>query len=88
MGESVGTEKDGSVAGSVKSTKSNLRGRSASAKGLPSDEVAQALEKVRRKKMRKHQKLGHKGETDRWQPDWKPKHLFSGKRGIGKTDRR
>ncbi|THD24254.1 Nucleolar GTP-binding protein 1 [Fasciola hepatica] len=29
-----------------------------------------------------------KGEGDHHIPDWKPKHLFSGKRSTGKTDRR
>jgi len=29
-----------------------------------------------------------KGESDRVIPDMKPKHLFTGKRGIGKTERR
>lgn len=29
-----------------------------------------------------------KGEADRHIPDLKPKHLFTGKRGVGKTDRR
>jgi len=57
-------------------------------KGMPSEEVAQSAEKQRRKKMRLHQKLGKRGEADKHIPDWKPKHLFSGKRGIGKTDRR
>lgn len=56
--------------------------------GLPSEEVAQAVEKVRRKRMRFFEKQGKKGEADKHVPDWKPKHLYSGKRGIGKTDRR
>jgi len=65
-----------------------LRARSASAKGLPSEEAGQTVEKRRRKKMRLTNKLGRKGEGDHWVPDLKPKHLYSGKRGIGKTDRR
>jgi len=67
------------------------RGRSASAKGLANEEAAQAAEKKRRKvtKIRyKGRKGGNKGEGDHWVPDLKPKHLYSGKRGIGKTDRR
>jgi len=68
---------------------SAARGRSASMlKGMPSDAVAQKAEKVRRKKMRRMEKFGKKGEADKHIPDWKPKHLYSGKRGIGKTDRR
>lgn len=37
------------------------------------------------KKVKKH---GLKGEADRFIGNKKPKHLFAGKRGIGKTDRR
>ena len=33
-------------------------------------------------------KMARRGEADRHIPDLKPKHLLSGKRGIGKTDRR
>jgi nucleolar GTP-binding protein len=57
-------------------------------RGLPSMEAAQTVEKKRRKQVKTRYKLGHKGEGDRWIPDLKPKHLYSGKRGIGKTDRR
>lgn len=57
-------------------------------KGLPNEETAQAVERLRRKKMRLHEKQGKKGEADKHIPDLKPKHLFTGKRGIGKTDRR
>lgn len=57
-------------------------------KGLASQEAAQTVEKTRRKKMKLFEKQGKKGEADKWVPDWKPKHLFTGKRGIGKTDRR
>merc|ERR1711957_305230 len=64
------------------------RGRSASAKGLPNEDTAQVEELKRRKKMRRLSQQGRKGEADRGIPDLKPKHLYSGKRGIGKTDRR
>mmetsp|Transcript_36018 Transcript_36018/g.76803 ORF Transcript_36018/g.76803 Transcript_36018/m.76803 type:complete len:641 (+) Transcript_36018:86-2008(+) len=57
-------------------------------KGMANEAAAQKAEKVRRKFWRKHAKQGKKGEADHHIPDWKPKHLFSGKRGIGKTDRR
>ena len=33
-------------------------------------------------------KMARKGEGDRHIPDLKPKHLFSGKRPKGSTDRR
>jgi len=76
---SVGT--DGGEDGARARSKSIL-------KGLPSEAVSQAVEKKRRKLTKHKYKLGAKGEGDRWVPDLKPKHLYSGKRGIGKTDRR
>lgn len=65
-----------------------FRSQSRGMQGVPNEAAAEKIEKVRRKKMRLANKLGKKGETDRWVPDLKPKHLYSGKRGIGKTDRR
>lgn len=32
--------------------------------------------------------IGQRGETDKRIPTMMPKHLYSGKRGIGKNDRR
>mmetsp|Transcript_91980 Transcript_91980/g.259869 ORF Transcript_91980/g.259869 Transcript_91980/m.259869 type:complete len:644 (+) Transcript_91980:115-2046(+) len=78
----------GSVDGEMGRTSSVGRARSASIKGLPNDETAEKVEKTRRKRMKLMEKLGKKGESDRHIPDLKPKHLYSGKRGIGKTDRR
>jgi len=43
--------------------------------------LSRAVQKVRNREARK-------GEADRHVPDLKPKHLFSGKRGMGKTDYR
>lgn len=37
---------------------------------------------------KKVKKMGLKGEADRFIGNKMPKHLFSGKRGIGGTDRR
>lgn len=48
----------------------------------------QALEKQRKKLRAGVAKQARKGEADRSIPTLKPKHLYSGKRGIGKTDRR
>ncbi|KAL1828764.1 hypothetical protein DCAR_0208021 [Daucus carota subsp. sativus] len=44
--------------------------------------------KLARNSSNKRNKSARKGEGDRVIPNLKPKHLFSGKRGIGKTDRR
>lgn len=41
-----------------------------------------------KKSMMKRNKDARRGEADRVIPTLKPKHLFSGKRGIGKTSRR
>jgi len=57
-----------------------------STKGLPNEQVAIANEKKRRKQLKMRSKKGKKGEADRHIPDLKPKHLYSGKRGIGHTD--
>ena len=47
------------------------------------------LDAVRMKALKKKvAKNGLKGEADRFIGNKMPKHLFSGKRGIGKTDRR
>jgi nucleolar GTP-binding protein len=44
---------------------------------------------VKRRKIQKRSLTrGQAGDSDRHVYDWKPKHLFSGKRGIGKNDRR
>ncbi|VAI83883.1 unnamed protein product [Triticum turgidum subsp. durum] len=45
------------------------------------EEQREILGKIRKKKARR-------GEADRVIPTLKPKHLFSGKRGVGKTQRR
>jgi nucleolar GTP-binding protein len=47
-----------------------------------------AAETLARKETRKLARNARKGEADRHVFDEKPKHLFSGKRGMGKTDRR
>jgi len=56
--------------------------------GTLKPEIQAAAEIHKRKKTRQLAKLGKKGEADRFISVAKPKHLFSGKRGIGKTDRR
>jgi len=58
-----------------------VRSRSLS-KGFASEEAGLKAEIERRRKMKVRNKLGKKGEKDRTIPDWKPKHLFTGKYGI------
>ncbi|KAI5356268.1 PREDICTED: nucleolar GTP-binding [Prunus dulcis] len=52
-----------------------------------SSQKSQALRKVK-KSVKKRNKDARRGEADRVIPTLKPKHLFSGKRSIGKTQRR
>mmetsp|Transcript_37848 Transcript_37848/g.59059 ORF Transcript_37848/g.59059 Transcript_37848/m.59059 type:complete len:83 (-) Transcript_37848:219-467(-) len=78
---------------------STSRARSQS---VPRDEAGHAYKdkeqqikakKIAQKKVNKLMKVkgkhtAKKGEGDRHIPNLMPKHLFTGKRGIGKTDRR
>jgi len=45
-------------------------------------------EKLAKRSLKPLVRDGRMGESDRHVFDWKPKHLFTGKRGIGNTDRR
>uniref|UniRef100_A0A0R3RVY6 Ribosomal RNA-processing protein 8 n=1 Tax=Elaeophora elaphi TaxID=1147741 RepID=A0A0R3RVY6_9BILA len=56
--------------------------------GIKNDEVREMTKKVGRKKQRNLQHEARKGEADRHVFVKRPKHLFCGKRGLGKTDRR
>lgn len=72
------------------------RGKRARSGSRPPGDVATPEEKLARfkaeKKLRKAQrnmqKTAHVTESDRFVGTAKPRHLYSGKRGIGKTDRR
>jgi nucleolar GTP-binding protein len=63
----------------------NTRSRSPSASGLRDEAQQVKLLKLGRNKAFKMSKNG-RIESDRRIPDLKPKHLYSGKRGNGKTD--
>ena len=55
--------------------------------GLPTEKAAAKDRRALKKTQAKHFALrGVAGESDRAIPAKMPKHLFSGKRGIGKTD--
>lgn len=56
--------------------------------GLKDAKQRNAAIKIADRMQRRAGKMARKGEGDRHIPDFKPKHLFSGKRGNGKTDRR
>ncbi|VDK81845.1 unnamed protein product [Litomosoides sigmodontis] len=56
--------------------------------GIKNDEMREMTKKVGRRKQRNLQLNAKKGEADRHIFVKRPKHLFCGKRGLGKTDRR
>eukprot|EP00697_Spironema_sp_BW2_P017350 gnl/Spiro4/9010_TR4753_c0_g1_i1.p1 gnl/Spiro4/9010_TR4753_c0_g1~~gnl/Spiro4/9010_TR4753_c0_g1_i1.p1 ORF type:complete len:657 (+),score=218.65 gnl/Spiro4/9010_TR4753_c0_g1_i1:77-2047(+) len=51
-------------------------------------DLAQKTEAIKKQysSQKQRNRDAKKGEGDHHVPNWKPKHLFSGKRGIGKTD--
>ena len=80
---------------SKKRDQSSIRGysvhrdvsRSRVAAGMQRTDVQEKAEKLRRKKQRglsKDRVKSRQGEGDRHVPDFKPKHLHCGKRGMGK----
>lgn len=75
-------------------SESRSRGRSSSKPsrdemGIKDVAMKSKLKNIAHKALRKKiAKKGLKGEADRFIGTKMPKHLFSGKRGIGKTDRR
>lgn len=54
--------------------------------GIPDEAKRAHATKLRTKAMRGLRREAKKGEADRHVYDLKPKHLFCGKRGNGKTD--
>lgn len=56
--------------------------------GLKDSAMLNKALKLQDMALRKRNKLAKAGESDRFIGNKMPKHLFSGKRGIGKTDRR
>ncbi|PRQ32936.1 putative nucleolar GTP-binding protein [Rosa chinensis] len=66
---------------------SRPRSRSRSRPPTVVDQKSKALDKAR-KSVKNRNKNARRGEADRVAPNLKPKHLFSGKRSNGKTQRR
>jgi nucleolar GTP-binding protein len=56
--------------------------------GVRDTSMKQKAVKMADQAQKHRNKIGRAGEGDRAIPSKKPKHLFTGKRGIGKTDRR
>ncbi|KAI9024068.1 P-loop containing nucleoside triphosphate hydrolase protein [Hyaloraphidium curvatum] len=72
---------------------SRARSRSAAARepsaaGLRDEGMVRKAEKMKAKSQTKRSLHGRKGESDRHIAVKLPKHLFAGKRGMGKTERR
>jgi nucleolar GTP-binding protein len=64
----------------------SARARSTDIQGLPKEEDRQRAEKLRRKKQKMLEKNHKASESDRKIVTVMPKHLFSGKRGLGTKD--
>ncbi|XP_075988186.1 nucleolar GTP-binding protein 1 [Anticarsia gemmatalis] len=70
------------------------RGRSVSKPARDTEGVGDKIMQTKAKKLahlaiaKKTKRMGLKGEADRFIGTKMPKHLFAGKRGVGKTDRR
>lgn len=79
----------------LKKARADSAGRARSASRTPRDqsgvrdvEMANKMKEIGQKSRKKITKAGRTGESDRKIVDLKPKHLFSGTRGLGKTSRR
>merc|ERR1712072_1389699 len=85
-GRSVGRKRNASeMEEATLRSKSKHRSKTPSrlVQGLPDPTVRAKVESIQRKKMRMQSVEARKGPGDRHVPDFKPKHLFSGKRGKG-----
>lgn len=56
--------------------------------GVRDPEMLGKAKKLAKISQRKMIKMGKAGESDRHIHEKRPRHLYSGKRGVGKTDRR
>jgi len=56
--------------------------------GLPKEKDRQKAMHIARRNNKSRNIMGKKGESDRFIGTAKPNHLYTGKRGVGKTDRR
>jgi len=56
--------------------------------GFRDEQQFELADRLAKRAKRELSRDGRRGESDRHVFDWNPKHLLSGKRGIGKADRR
>lgn len=87
-----GMQIDGSQGPAHKKMRDRSRSRSAVI-AVPGDGFKDSAQKIKIQKIKRkgemaRNRMAKQGEADRVIPTKMPKHLFSGKRGIGKTDRR
>mmetsp|Transcript_18243 Transcript_18243/g.25283 ORF Transcript_18243/g.25283 Transcript_18243/m.25283 type:complete len:672 (+) Transcript_18243:130-2145(+) len=88
-GDEMMTEEEKRGRSLAKKERSRSRVRSPTpGSGIKDEAQAKKVLKMADGAQFKRNKAARRGEGDRHVPDLKPKHLFSGKRGIGKTDRR
>jgi len=69
-------------------SRARSQSRPRSESGLRDENMVAKAKKMARIAQRPMIRLGKSGESDRHIPTLKPKHLLTGKRGVGKTDRR
>ncbi|XP_021731379.1 nucleolar GTP-binding protein 1-like [Chenopodium quinoa] len=87
------TEQSNKKMRSASQSRSRSRSRPPIGELVPGEGFKDSIQKgkainLAKKSAKKRNKDARKGEGDRVIPNLKPKHLFSGKRSIGKTDRR
>lgn len=85
---SRGRKRSRSESPSVERSKSRGRSKTPQEEGLRDKRQKMEVEVKAKKAQRTMNKDGRKGEADRHIYNLKPKHLYAGKRGNGKTDRR
>jgi len=69
-------------------SRSRSRSKTPASVGLKDDKQQAKVAEITKKAQKARNKDARKGEGDRVILNMKPKHLFSGKRGLGKTQRR
>jgi len=84
--ETMDIDQDGTASSIAKRRRSVSK--TPAQEGLRDEKQKMKVEKLAKKVQKPRNKQARKGEADRHIPDLKPKHLFSGKRGAGKTERR
>jgi nucleolar GTP-binding protein len=88
VGEKRGRSRSASRSLSRERSRSRSRSKTPAQLGLSGENQKLIVEKLVKKSQKKRNKMAKVGEADRSIQSSKPKHLFSGKRKKGSTDRR